>query len=162
MYMYTYMNIHVHMFLYMCTQAHTHPNTNTHRLVTVGKNGLVKIFRSTLENLDAGQQGGGPAKVDEGTVFWVEEQELQGHPQQCCSGALEPSKAAFLCVVGRDNVIRVFSEGVLHGPITDEGLASLQDMRMELGRRHKASTGSLEQVITRLWKVLQLEPLEAR
>ena len=127
--------------------------------MSVGKNGKVKIFRSTLQDLDrSADQANGSLDI----AFWEEEQEVEGHHQQCWSAALESSQSDFFITVGRDATIRVFSEGVLHGPLSESGLAPLQELRMVLGRRHECSTGTLEQVVTRLQIVLRHEPKEAR
>jgi hypothetical protein len=91
-----------------------------HRLITVGKNGLCKVMKSTMKDVSSKPDGGLPANIDAETELWEEEQEVRGHPLGCWSAAVEPSKAAFFVVTGRDNYIRVFSEGVLHGPVNDD------------------------------------------
>jgi hypothetical protein len=91
-----------------------------YRLISIGKTGIVKIFKSIIEDAGAGKAYGGlPPNVDASTDLWEEEQEVRGHPLGCWSAAMEP-KAAFFVVVGRDNIIRVFGEGVPHGPINDD------------------------------------------
>jgi len=132
------------------------------RLVTVSSKGPCKIFRNTLEDLDNTAGAGLPANVDQGSELWELEQEIVGHPKQCFAAALEQTKADFFVVVGLDRVIRLFSEGVVNGPLSENGVAPLQELRLVLGRRQESSTGTLEEVIKRLRHVLRFEPMEAR
>lgn len=91
-----------------------------HRLITVGKNGVCKVMKSTMEDVSSKPGGGLPANIDAETELWEQEQEVRGHPLGCWSAAVESTKAAFFVVTGRDNYIRVFGEGVLHGPVNDD------------------------------------------
>ena len=132
------------------------------RLVTVSSKGPCKIFRSILEDLDDKADAGLPANVGQDRELWEQEQQVEGHPRQCWAAALEPNSAEFFVVVGADRVIRLFSEGVLNGPLSESGVAPLQELRLELGRRRESSTGTLEEVIARLRHVLRFEPMVAR
>lgn len=96
-------------------------SSDGYRLITVGKTGACKIFKSNVKLEDVGKPCGGlPPNVDAETEMWEEEQEVRGHPLGCWSAAVEASAATFFVVVGRDNVIRVFGEGVPNGPIDDD------------------------------------------
>ena len=132
------------------------------RLITVSKRGSCKVFRTTLHDLASKAGGGLPSDIDQDSELWKEEGEVKGHPISCWSAAIEPAKATFFVVVGGDNIIRLFSEGVLDGPLEDTGLASVKDLRLALAARNAPSTGPVEVLVKRLRRVLQDNPAEAR